>query len=114
MSTMRTDLPYLVTYAGRTYVRRHGRKIRITAPEGSEAFARQYTAALDALEGRPAPTTYRVAPKGTLGWLAAEYFVGRRFQRLDKRSQATRRGVIEESRPSPAPNLRWPSARSPT
>lgn len=96
MSTMRTDLPYLVTYGGRTYARRHGRKIRILATEGTDAFAREYTAALDALEGRPAPTTYRVAPKGTLGWLAAEYFGGRRFQSLDKRSQATRRGVIED------------------
>lgn len=97
MSTaMRADLPYLVEYAGRVYARRHGRKIRILAPKGTAAFASEYTAALDRLEGRPAPTAYRVAPKGTFGWLAAEYFGSRRFQRLDKRSQATRRGVIEE------------------
>jgi integrase len=95
--TMRTDLPYLVVYSGRTYVRRHGRKIRITAAEGTPDFAREYTAALDRLAGRtPGTTVSAAAPKGTLGWVAAQYFTSTRFRALDTKSQATRRLVIEE------------------
>jgi integrase len=97
MSTMRTDLPYLCEYGGRTYARRHGRKIKLDAAKGTEAFAREYTAALDELEGRPpGGGLFRVAPKGTLGWLAAEYFGSPKFKQLADRSQRTRRGVIEE------------------
>ena len=97
MNTMRTDLPYLVEYAGRVYVRRHGRKIRITAPKDRPEFASAYTAALDRLAGRPAGTTVSAtAPRGTLGWLAAQYFTSTRFRGLDAKSQATRRAVIEE------------------
>lgn len=96
-ATMRTDLPYLVEYAGRVYARRQGRKIRIRAEKGTPEFARAYTAALDRLEGRPAGTTVSaVAPKGTLGWLAAQYFASRKFGRLDPKSRATRRLAIEE------------------
>lgn len=113
MSVMNKDLPYLVEYDGRVYVRRHGRKIRIKETEG-EAFAREYTAALDTLEGRPVTTNYRVAPKGTLGWLAAQYFGSPRFGRLDERSQATRRGVIEEClREPPKPGSKSAMATCP-
>jgi hypothetical protein len=115
MSTMRTTLPYLVEYAGRVYVRRHGRKIRIKAQEGTDAFARAYTAALDELEGRPAGTTVSVvAPKGTLGWVAAQYFASSTFKRLDMKSRATRRGVIEEClREPPKPGAKTTMATCP-
>jgi len=115
MTTMRTDLPYLVEYAGRVYVRRNGRKIRIASRKDTAEFAAEYTAALDRLAGRRGGTTVSaVAPKGTLGWLAAQYFAGTKFRALEERSQATRRLVIEEClREPPKPGARSTMATCP-
>lgn len=82
----------------RVFVRRNGRSIRLRAPEGSAAFAREYAAALAGLESRP---TLKTAPavkapeRGTLGWLAAAYFASREFKVLDAVSQRRRRAIIE-------------------
>jgi integrase len=106
--TMREDIPYLCEYAGRTYVRRHGRKIRLLSASGTADFMREYGDALDRLEGRPpGSSASAIAPKGSLGWLAARYFASAPFGRLHPRSQATRRGVIEEClREPPKPDSR--------
>jgi len=100
---MRVDFPYLMEDTDRhgnvrLYVRRYGSKIRITEPKGSPDFARAYSAALDSLEtktGHKVAGHRQAAPKGTLGWLAAQYFASQRFQALDAKSQTTRRLVIE-------------------
>jgi hypothetical protein len=52
---MRIDFPYLMVDWDRhgnqrVYVRRHGRKVRIKAKPGSEAFAQAYADALHAIE----------------------------------------------------------------
>jgi len=94
--TMDTELPFLVEYAGRVYVRRgKQKKIRIKSPKGTAEFAREYTAALDRLDGHRTPVAATlVAPKGSLGWLAGKYFSSAQFKGLNKRSQATRRGIL--------------------
>lgn len=106
---MRLDLPNLVTYGGRLYVRvkRDGRarKVRIRAIPGSPEFMAEYSAALAALRsGAPQPRKQRPATEhGSLGWLAAAYFNSREFQSLARRSQAARRGVIESCLNEPMP-----------
>jgi len=98
----RIDFRYLMSDRDRhgnerLYIRRHGRKIRIRAKPGTEAFALAYADALHALN-RGLPTDcpmIKGAPAGSLGWLAACYFASVEFRRLDPKSQATRRGIIE-------------------
>jgi integrase len=103
MNGMRIDFPYLMPDRDRhgnerLYVRKNGRKIRIREKRGTQAFARAYSDALHALEHGTAPSREIVkrAPVGTLGWLAACYFVSAEFRKLDPKSQATRRGIIED------------------
>lgn len=99
--TMKLELPYLVRDQDRhgnwrIFARKGGRKIRIRETPGTEAFARAYSDAMDALNG-PAPERGpRKAPAGTLAWLAALYFASSEFKALNARSQATRRGVLEK------------------
>lgn len=98
---MRRDYPYLEEGhgGGRLYVRRAGRRIRIEAEWGTPGFAAAYVEAMDALSRPSGPKgtpRRQAAPVGTLGWLAAQYFGSPRFTKLDPKSQATRRGVIEE------------------
>jgi len=99
---MRLDLPYLMADIDRhgnkrLFVRRFGRKIRIRALPGTAAFARDYSAALDALESGASPrqTPCGRAAAGTVGWLAASYFAAVEFTGLPTVSQSTRRGIIE-------------------
>jgi integrase len=83
----------------RLYVRRRGRKIRIRAKPGTEAFAQAYADALRILEqGSPAVDhpVIKGARAGTLGWLAACYFASVEFRQLEAKSQATRRCIIED------------------
>jgi integrase len=117
---MRIDFPYLVEDQdrhgnARLYVRRHGRKVRIREKPGSPEFAVAYTAALAELEtatGRKTPR--QRALEGTLGWLASSYFASPRFKKLDQRSQATRRLVIEEClREPPKPGAKTTMALCP-
>jgi integrase len=124
MSAMRIDFPYLMQDRDRhgnvrVYVRRDGRKVRIKEPMGSPGFAKAYSEAMDALEhpegskgkGRG---EFRAASPGTLGWLATQYFAARRFTKLDPKSQATRRLVIEEClREPPKPGARSKMADCP-
>jgi integrase len=101
MTPMRTDFPYVMSDRDRHgnvrfYVRRYGRKIRIRKNPDSKAFALAYADALHALEQESAPREIvTAAPPGTFGWLAARYFASTEFKRLDRRSQTTRRLVIE-------------------
>ncbi len=104
MTPMRIDFPYLMPDYDRhgnrrLYVRRHGRKVRLRAQPGTEAFAQAYAEALRVLDGQGGPAERPVlkgAPAGTLGWLAACYFASAEFRGLDPKSQATRRGIVEE------------------
>lgn len=99
---MKTDLPYLERDEDRhgnprVYVRRHGRRIRIKVAEGTADFAVAYSEALKALGARqsaaPALPTH---PKGTLGWLGAQYFASREFAGIAKDSQRARRSCLED------------------
>jgi hypothetical protein len=91
---IRIDLPYLLADRDRhgnerLYVRRHGRKIRIRARPGTEAFAQAYAEALQVLarENTFDRPLIKGAPAGTLGWLAACYFISTEFRHLDSKSQ---------------------------
>jgi len=101
--TTRIDFPYLMPDRDRhgnrrLYVRRHGHKIRIRAKPGTEAFAQAYADALHILEQGASAGQHVIkgALAGTLGWLAACYFASGEYRGLDPKSQATRRGIIEE------------------
>jgi len=83
------------------FVRRFGKRVRIKEEKGTEAFAAAYAAAIARLsEYAPLPT--QVAPKnregrkGTLRWLAQQYFASVEFLSLVEKSQGTRRRIIEE------------------
>jgi integrase len=99
---METKLPYLSREPDRhgndrIYVRRHGRRIRVKAKEGTPEFAAAYSAALARTEGAaPAKVTITQHAKGTLGWLGAIYFGSDKFKGLDLKSQQARRSSLEE------------------
>jgi integrase len=100
MTEMRVEFPYLMSDRDRHgnerfYVRRQGRKIRIRKKLGTEDFALAYADALRALEQDSLPRSTLKAAPGSFGWLAARYFQSPDFKRLDQRSQAARRLVIE-------------------
>jgi len=100
--TMKLDFPYLSAEKSRhgtprLYVRRHGRRIKISESLGSPAFLRAYQSAIARLEkptapGRPEPHRW---PRGSFGELAHRYFAAPEFTGLDPISQRTRRQVIE-------------------
>lgn len=105
MTLMETSLPYLERDKDRhgnprVYVRRHGKRVRIKAREGTPAFAEAYSAALERLGNRApaAPSALLVVhPKGTLGWLGSLYFATKNdFMKLAKESQRARRSSLEE------------------
>jgi integrase len=103
---METSLPYLSRDPDRhgnprIYVRRNGKRVRIHEPEGTPAFAKAYTEAVDKLGDRPGKraSTLREHTKGTLGWLGAQYFVSKgdaEFLLLAKESRRARRNCLEE------------------
>lgn len=105
MTDMRTDLPYLSSEPDRhgnvrLYVRRNGKRIRLRETEGTSAFVKAYGEAVQQLELRT-PATIGVAPtmhpKGTLGWLGAQYFrLSKEFKALAKESRRARRNCLEE------------------
>lgn len=99
---MRVEFPYLMTDEDRhgnrrVYVRHKGRKIRLREPISSEGFAQAYADALRALDDpkRQERPILKGALAGTLGWLAASYFLSAEFRKLDPKSQVNRRQVIE-------------------
>jgi integrase len=100
---MKTCLPYLSREQSRhgtecLYVRRSGRRIRINEPEGTPAFAKAYSEALERLEVAPAANTrlpYVSAPRGTLGWLGALYFASSEFGSIYPKSRQARRSNLE-------------------
>jgi integrase len=107
MTAVETELPYLSREPDRhgndrLYVRRHGRRIRIRVAEGTPAFAKAYSQAVDQL-GEP-PSKRLKGPdlpthaKGTFGWLGAEYFKSKgegEFLTLDEDSRRARRNDLE-------------------
>src|SRR5262249_25636566 len=103
MIPMRVDLPYLSVEPDRhgndrLYLRRYGRRQRITEEPGTPAVWAAYRAGLDELETRrplPAPAQRSAARPGSLRWLAGLYFASEEFLALDPVSQRTRRNVIE-------------------
>ncbi len=102
--TMETNLPYLSCDPDRhgnerIYVRRNGKRIRIREPEGTPAFARAYTEAVDKLGAtiKRATIIGPAHPTGSLGWLGAKYFASKNdFLKLAKDSQRARRNSLEE------------------
>lgn len=75
----------------RLYVRRRGRRIRMRAPIGTEAFLAEYKAAL---EGAAKPVG--AAPDaGTFKWLKLAYLASAEFKRLDPATQTVRRRILE-------------------
>jgi integrase len=102
MPDMQVELPYLSEELDRhgnqrLYVRRNGRRIRLHVARGSAAFLDAYHAALDTLTELKPPSPVRVkkiAPRGSLGWLATLYFGSEEFRKLT--SGPPRRAVIEE------------------
>jgi site-specific recombinase XerD len=121
MTSVRIDFAFLMEDRDRrgnkcVFVRRQGKKIRIKEKKGSPEFALAYAAALSQLERQ---TGYRVparapSPEGTFGWLASSYFQSARFRKLDPKSRATRRLVIEEClREPPKPGSKSTMASCP-
>jgi integrase len=100
--TMQTDLPYLERDKDRhgnprVYVRRHGKRIRIRAKEGTADFATAYGAAVASLEQKKGAVVIAQHAKGTLGWLGSLYFASKTdFLKLAKDSQRARRNSLEE------------------
>lgn len=99
MSHMRINLPYVMVDRDqgieRVFVRRHGRKIRLRETPGTEAFALEYTNALEAIGRPPGAKGLTPAAVGTLGWLASLYFASSEFRALAAQTQITRRQLIE-------------------
>jgi integrase len=104
MTAMEINLPYLERDEdrhgnARVYVRRHGKRIRIRETEGTPAFAKAYSDAVDSLESRARsklPVALTTHPAGSLGWLGAKYFASKEFERLAKESRRARRSCLEE------------------
>jgi integrase len=103
MNPLDVPLPYLNQETDRhgkprLYVRRYGRRIRISEPLGTSAFLKAYANALDELSGRAMPRVVQARqpfPRGTLGWLGSQYFASNEFRALDTESQSNRRGILE-------------------
>lgn len=106
MTAMQTELPYLERRDDRhgnprVYVRRHGKRIRLREPEGTEAFAKAYVEALEKLEARAPsnmPAALTTHPPGSLGWLGAKYFASKgdgSFLSIAVKSQQARRSCLE-------------------
>jgi integrase len=101
---VKINLPYLSAELDRhgkprLYVRRYGRRVRIREVKNSPGFAAAYAQAVRELSGWRAGRTAapnQTHPRGSLGWLGAQYFASAEFKRLAARSQATRRLVLEE------------------
>lgn len=105
MTMGETDLHYLERDEDRhgnprVYVRRNGKRIRIRETEGTTAFTRAYSDAVDKLDAQ-GPSRVKALPthtKDTLGWLGAQYFVSKgedEFLSLDKDSRRARRNNLE-------------------
>jgi hypothetical protein len=102
---MKTDLPYLSKEENRhgtecLFVRRHGKRIRIREREGTAAFLKAYSEALEMLE-KPLEAHQRerkeAAKTGTMGWLAARYFGEcQEFKKLYPKSRRARRACLED------------------
>ncbi len=73
MTPMRIDFPYLMLDYDRhgnrrLYVRRHGRKVRLRAHPGTEAFAQAYAEALRVLDGQGGPAGAPGAERRACGY----------------------------------------------
>lgn len=82
----------------RIYVRRRGVKIRIREPVGSPTFHIAYARAVERLDRIDAPRdekSPRAFPRGTLGWLGAQYLASPEFQAMEPISQFEARRILE-------------------
>jgi integrase len=104
VATLDIEFPYLSSEKNRhgnprLYVRIDGRRIQIKEKRGTPEFAKAYARAVETLKSlKASPTAAAVRrpfPRGSLGWLGAQYFASDEFKKLDLKSQATRRGVLE-------------------
>jgi integrase len=71
------------------------RRIRIREPFGAAGFMAAYEAAVAELGQPLAPGKSAEPKKGTLRWLAGQYFASPVFRNLDLKSQGVRMSVIE-------------------
>lgn len=79
----------------RIYFRKgRGKRIRLEAKPGSDAFWLEYTAALAGKEKEP-PKAKRTVQKGTFRALAVDYMASVEFRLLDQSTRDQRRRVIE-------------------
>lgn len=104
MTEVKVDLRYLFEDKDRhgnkrLYVRRYGRKVRLRVPPTAAEFGAAYADAITYLESKTAnprgTPDFMPARKGSLGWLAVQYFKSEEFKALNQRSQARRREIIE-------------------
>ena len=80
----------------RVYLRRHGRKKRLRATPGTEAFMAEYHAARAEIDGAPAETSKRATIKpGSLRWLSARYVQSPDFKRLSKSTRRVRKAILD-------------------
>ena len=111
MNPLDVPLPYLSQETDRhgkprLYVRRYGRRIRISEPPGSPAFLKAYAAALEELSGRALPPVQARQPfsAGHPGWLGAQYFASNEFRAPEadrNRTGADFRALGVAHRPEP-------------
>jgi integrase len=78
----------------RVYFRRFGRKTRLHAPEGTEAFMAEYLALLDGTGAFKSKPTGAIAD-GSWRWLCTRYFASAEFKRLEQSTQRVRRRLLE-------------------
>lgn len=104
MSDMEINLKYLHVETSRhgktvVYVRRNGKRVRLTAQPGTPDFLDEYRKALSAI-GTPPPAKTQAAkqPRGTLGWLIETYYREcvefRRMRDIGQRRRRTRMGTL--------------------
>ena len=95
---MKIDLPYLSEEADRhgnvrLYVRRNGKRMRLTLPPGADGFTDEYDGALKKLAtNAKKPATSSVS---TMGWLVNEFEHSFGFLKLDERERRNRHNIVE-------------------
>ena len=94
---MKLDLPYLSEETDRhdnvkLYVRRNGKRVRLTLLPTANGFMEEYQGALAKLgeNAKPKPGD----GIGTIGWLVNEFEHSHNFQKLASREQANRHNIV--------------------
>lgn len=78
----------------RLYVRKRGKKVRLQSIPGTQEFMEEYQAALAGITQQPTIQD-KVSPQ-SLKWLVTTYCSSKDFARLGIKTQASRRGILDE------------------